>query len=134
MTHWISEVPLLLTSHESLTKSSCALAQLAWNAFTPRSSRISYPSLGAHKLNKSSVEFAGGLSPCCAGFGNLYFYVVPVTVTRAHIHSDACATRCRPSLLLFFSYHPIATYVTFCSFKSFAALSKIATGRSHLNK
>lgn len=100
---WISEAPVISNlSYDSLTKRSCALAQLAWNAFTPRPGRISYPSIDSHKLNKSSMEFARGLSPCCARFGNLYFYVVPVIVTRAHIHGNACATRRRP--VFFFSF------------------------------
>lgn len=103
-TLWTSKAPLPVSnlSHDSLTKRSCALAQLAWNAFTPRPGRISYPSIGSHKLNKSSMEFVGGLSPCCARFGNLYFYVVPVTVTRTHIHGDACATRRRSVFFFFF--------------------------------
>lgn len=48
------------------------------------------------------MEFAGGLSPCRARFGNLYFYVVPVAVTRAHIHSGACATLRRPVFFITF--------------------------------
>lgn len=47
VTLWTSGATLLLSnlSHDSLTKCSCALAQLAWNAFAPRPGRISYPSV-----------------------------------------------------------------------------------------
>lgn len=113
------ELKLWFTYETFLRPGSACLERLY-----PRPGRISYPSIDSHKLNKSSMEFARGLSPCCARFGNLYFYVVPVTVTRAHIHGDACATRCRAVFFFFsffFSYHPIATYVTFCSFR-FSAL------------
>lgn len=103
MTLWTSEVLISNLSYDLLTKRSCALAQLAWNAFILGRAGLAYPSIVSHKLNKSSMEFARGLSPCSARFGNLYFYVVPVTVTRAHIHGDACATRCRP-VFFFFSF------------------------------
>lgn len=111
--------------------------QLAWNAVTPldqEETRV--PFGGFHRINKSSVELAGGLNPCRTRSGNLYFYVVPVAVTRAHIHGGACATVGPSSLLLssfstsftstsshfsFFSRHPITTCVTFCSFRSSAS-------------
>ncbi|KAL6423615.1 hypothetical protein ACFW04_010265 [Cataglyphis niger] len=52
------------------------------------------------------MEFTGGLSPCRARFGNLYFYVVPVAIRRAHILGGAGATLRRPVFFLFFFFAP----------------------------
>ena len=43
-------------------------------------------------INKSSMKFAGGLSPSRACIGNLYSYVVPVSLVQAHTNSRASAT------------------------------------------
>lgn len=88
--------------------------QLARDAVTPLDQEETRAPLGgSRRINKSSVEFAGGLSPCRTRSGNLYFYVVPVAVTRAHIHGGACATTVASSPLLSSS---ISTLVCFSPF------------------